>query len=454
MRLSPERLASILGIAVPPNATEVTGFAVDSRAVKPGDLFCAVRGANADGHDFAEAAIKAGAAGCLVTRDVGVQPAYLVPDVAEAMAQIASAVREDFTGTVLAVTGSVGKTSTKEYLAAALAPFGSVLKSEGNQNTEYGLPMTWMRLESRHRFVVLEMAMRGLGQIRHLCSFSRPHHGIITAIGTAHIGELGGSRERILQAKLELFESLPPEGVRVYPAEGNFVEQLAKAAGSSGVSFGESESAGVRVLVGAMRTPENRTEVVFKVGGREHAAALPGLGRGMARNACAALALVSRLELDIKEAIRGMEQAALPPDRLTYVSHHTFGIFVDVYNSSPESCIESLQTLAEVPAERRIAILGEMKELGEESEAAHRRVGAVVAELPIAWLAVVGRDAHWIREEALARGFEGRVDSFTHSEDAARVLRSMGPGDIALVKGSRAVHMERALEEAGVVYAV
>ncbi|MEW5883435.1 MAG: UDP-N-acetylmuramoyl-tripeptide--D-alanyl-D-alanine ligase [Armatimonadota bacterium] len=454
MTLPPERLASILGVPAPPNAEKVSGLAVDSREVKPGDLFCAVRGANVDGHDYAEAAMSAGAAGCLVTRDVGVQPAYIVPDVAEAMASIASAIRDDFKGTVIGITGSAGKTSTKEYLSAALAPFGKVLKSEGNQNTEFGLPMTWMRLDDEHRFVVLEMAMRGLGQIRHLCSFSRPHHGIITSIGTAHIGELGGSPENILRAKLELFESLPEDGVRAYPAEGAFAERLAEAAGASGVSFGEGEEAYARFLIGTMRPPENRTEVLFLVGGQEFAASLPGLGRGMMRNACAALALVSRLGVSVEEAVRGMERATLPPDRLTYVSHQTYGVLVDVYNSSPESCMESLRTLAEVPADRRIAVLGEMKELGEESEAAHRRVGAAVAELPIAWLAVVGREAHWIREEALARGFEGRVDAFTHAEDAARVFRSMGPGDVALIKGSRAVHMERALEEAGVAYAV
>jgi UDP-N-acetylmuramoyl-tripeptide--D-alanyl-D-alanine ligase len=454
MTLSPERLASILGVKVPPQAREVTGLSVDSRTTKPGDLFCAVRGSNVDGHDFVREAMKAGAAGCLITRDVGVQPAYVVSDVAEAMASIAAAVRDEFEGTVLAITGSVGKTSTKEYLAAALAPFGKVLKSEGNQNTEYGLPMTWMRLEKEHRFVVLEMAMRGLGQIRHLCAFSRPNHGIITAVGTAHIGEVGGEQENILRAKLELFESLPREGIRVYPAEGAFADQLALAAGASGVSFGEGENADVRVVLEAMRPTENRTEVSFIADGQRLQAVLPGLGRASGRNACAALALVSRLGLDMDTALRGMENASLPPDRLTYVNQGAFGVLVDVYNSSPESCIESLRTLAEIPAERRVAILGEMKELGDYSETAHRQVGAVIAELPIAWLAVVGRDAHWIREEALARGFEGRVDTFTHAEDAALVFRSMEPGDVALIKGSRAVHMERALEEAGVAYAV
>lgn len=454
MILSPERLSAILDVPVPPEARAVSRLAVDSRTVKPGDLFCAVRGANVDGHDYADAAIKAGAAGCLLTRDVGVQPAYIVPDIVAAMASIASAIREDFEGTVIGVTGSVGKTSVKEYLAAALSPIGGVLKSEGNQNTEYGLPITWMRLEGTERYVVLEMAMRGLGQIRHLCSFSRPHHGIITSIGTAHIGEVGGSQENILRAKLELFESLPADGVRVYPAEGAFAERLAKAAGANGVSFGESERADARVLAGAMRPEENRTEALFLLDGRRYAASVPGLGRAVARNACAALALASRLGVRLEKAVKGIEHAVLPPDRLTYVRHDTFAVLVDVYNSSPESCIEGLHTLAQIPAERRIAVLGEMRELGDESEAAHRRVGAVVAELPIAWLAVVGREAHWIRDEALARGFTGRVDSFTHAEDAARVFRSMGSGDVALIKGSRAVHMERALEEAGVAYAV
>lgn len=454
MTLSPEKLAAILGVSVPPQAREVSGLSVDSRSIKPGDLFCAVHGANVDGHDFVHEAMRAGAAGCLVTRDVGVQPSYVVPDVAEAMASIAAAIRDTFDGTVLGITGSVGKTTTKEYLAAALSPFGKVLKSEGNLNTEYGLPMTWMRLDPEHRFVVLEMAMRGLGQIRHLCDFSRPHHGIITAIGTAHIGEVGGEQEKILRAKLELFESLPRDGVRVYPAEGAFAAQLARSARASGVSFGETEGADVRVAVGPMHPSENRTEATFIADGKKHFAVLPGLGRASCRNACAALALVFRLGLNLDAALRGMEDASLPPDRLTYVAHGAFAVLVDVYNSSPESCIESLRTLADIPAQRRVAVLGEMRELGNYSESAHRQVGAVVAELPIAWLAVVGRDAHWIREEALARGFAGRVDTFTHAEDAALVFRSMGQGDVALIKGSRALHMERALEEAGVAYAI
>jgi UDP-N-acetylmuramoyl-tripeptide--D-alanyl-D-alanine ligase len=377
----------------------------------------------------------------------------LVPNVVDALAAIAAWIRDRFSGVVIGVTGSYAKTSTKECLASALGAFGEVLKSEGNQNTEFGLPMTWMRAEPYHQFAVLEMAMRGAGQIRHLCAFSRPHHGVLTGIGTAHIGELG-SLEAIADAKLELFEALPENGVAVAPVDVPFAEKVKHYAGARLVTFGTTADADVQVKVLQILPRENRTRVEFRCGESRLEARIPGLGEGFARNAAAALALGAEIGLDPARLVEGLSSAELPADRLRYVEHGDHALLVDVYNSSPESCIEALQVLAALPGNRKIAILGEMRELGEFSEEYHRKIGATAAQLRLDWLAVVGREALWIRDEAIAKGFAGRMDSFTHAEDAARILQRMGAGDIALIKGSRAVEMERALETAGVPYAV
>ncbi|GIV01392.1 MAG: UDP-N-acetylmuramoyl-tripeptide--D-alanyl-D-alanine ligase [Fimbriimonadales bacterium] len=453
MRITPDQLSEILGVPVPSACKPFERIQVDSRKVKDGDLFCAVRGARVDGHDYVPEAARQGASACLVERATGAPNEVQVANVVEALASIARWIRGQFEGTVIGVTGSFGKTSTKEYIAAALGAFGEVLKSEGNQNTEFGLPMTWMRAEPYHKFAVLEMAMRGLGQIRHLCSFSQPHHGVLTGIGTAHIGELG-SLEAIADAKLELFDSLPADGVAVAPADTPFPDKVRRTVRGRLVTFGSSAEADVSVRVVELDPGANRTRVEIRLDTRRFETWIPGLGEGFGRNASAAVAVCHALGLDVERALEGLSESSLPPDRLRYLRHGDHALLVDVYNSSPESCIEALRLLKALPAKRRIAILGEMRELGSFAEEYHRMVGAVVADLALDWLAVVGRESLWIRDEAIARGFGGRIDSFTHSDDAGRVLRRMGPGDVALIKGSRALEMERALEAAGVPHAV
>ncbi|HEY0867714.1 MAG TPA: UDP-N-acetylmuramoyl-tripeptide--D-alanyl-D-alanine ligase, partial [Fimbriimonas sp.] len=220
---------------------EVTGFATDSREVDPGDLFLAIRGANVDGHDFARKATNEGAVATLAERDVP-GPHILVDDVVQALARLARHYRDSFLGPVVGITGSAGKTTTKEFAAAALSPLGPVLKSEGNRNTEFTSPLVWTELTPDHRAAVIEMGMRGFGQIAHLASFSQPTIGVITNIGYSH-GEMVGGREGIAKAKGELLDALPKEGWAVLWQDDPFLESLAmKAPRLRTFGFAVSES--------------------------------------------------------------------------------------------------------------------------------------------------------------------------------------------------------------------
>ncbi|MCH8273199.1 MAG: UDP-N-acetylmuramoyl-tripeptide--D-alanyl-D-alanine ligase [Armatimonadetes bacterium] len=453
MRLRLSEIAGIMGVRPSGEDPIVTGIVVDSRDAGPGDLFCAIRGQSADGHDFVQSAAEAGAAAALVTRSVAAKiPVLTVESVAEALGRLAARIRDGFEGQVIGVTGSVGKTSTKELLAAALTSAGPVLKSEGNLNTEYGLPITWMRLERGHRFAVLEMAMRGPGQIRHLCNFSRPTVGVVTGLGSAHIGELG-SRGGIANAKAELLEALPEDGVAILPA-GRALDLLRGRARCRVLTFGDEESSEVRVVASRLDLTANRTYCEFSVGGERYDALIPGLGRHQAINAAGALAVCLAVGVETEGALRHMGGASLPTDRLCAVPFNRGTLLVDIYNSSPESCVEALRVLDESADEgRRIAVLGDMLELGDYTEEAHRLVGREVVRLELDVLLTIGDSARLIADEARQQGFSGSVHVLDRAEDAAPVLNSMRPGDIALIKGSRALRLERVLEQMGVTCA-
>jgi UDP-N-acetylmuramoyl-tripeptide--D-alanyl-D-alanine ligase len=447
MRLTLEQIGRVVGAKVD-SSVEVTGIALDSRMVKPGDLFCAIRGDQVDGHQFVDEAAKSGAVAALVTKSGRYPiPTICIASITSALAEIAAHIRSKFHGPVIGITGSVGKTTVKELLAAALAPAGQVLKSEGNQNTELSLPVTWMRLESTHKFVVLEMAMRGSGQIAHLAAFSKPTGGIITRIGTSHLGELGGA-DAIAAAKAELLAELPEDGFAVLPEESSYIEMLKRAARCKTVTFGLAAGQ-CQVLEHTTNFESGFVECTYDVLGAKVHARIPGMGKQQAANGAAALAACHCLSMDLERAADAMSGAVMPMNRL--VTKRTAGsILVDVYNSSPESCVEALQVLAEHPAHGdRIAVLGDMLELGDHAESAHRAVGAEAARLGINRLSVIGRLSHWIREGAVDSGFAGRIDSLSDIEQAANILRNLNVGDVALIKGSRALGLEKAVELAG-----
>lgn len=424
----------------------ITGFATDHREVRAGDLFLAIRGANVDGHDYAERAVAAGAAGVLAERHVG-GPHILVSSLVQALAAFANVRRSAFGGPVVGVTGSNGKTTTKELVAAALRPLGAVLKSPGNRNTEYTAPLVWADLDG-HAAVVSELAMRGFGQIEHLSGFTRPTIGVVTMIGAAHI-EMVGSREGIAKAKAEMLRSMAPGAPAVVWAEDDFLDYLRSQARGPVRTFGFGPEAELMIL-GYRALDWRRCIVRFGLDGETTEAELPTLGRHQARNAAAALLVAHSLGVPMDQATTNLETAELPPMRMEATDLNGATVLLDAYNASPDSTVAAIQALAEVPATgRRVAVLGEMRELGAYSESGHRQVGRALAESPIDAALLVGPEARNIEAEALRSGYpETRIRFAEAFEDVAMFLRGLREGDVALVKGSRALGLEKAVEEA------
>lgn len=426
---------------------EFHGFATDSREVQAGVLFICIKGERVDGHDFASSALAAGAVACLCEKPVD-GPHILVDGIASALAAFAVTRRNEFLGPVVGVTGSTGKTTTKEFVAAALSPLGPVLKSEGNRNTEYTSPLVWADLRPEHKAVVVEMGMRGHGQIAHLASFSLPTIGIVTNIGTSHLEKVG-SREGIVQAKSEMLRALPRDGTAVLWQEDLYLESLRSACDCRVRTFGFAQEAECRILGYRAVTWEKcivrgrLDDVVFEV-------ELPTSGRHQALNAGAAVLAAWSAGVPVAEAAAALQTAVLPPMRLQVVPFRGATVVLDTYNASPDSTVAAIRTLSDLPAEgRRIAILGEMKELGDYTESGHREVGAALGVSPVDLAVLTGGPTSFIEDEALRAGFSSsKIVSYGSFdiENVRRFLAGVQPGDVVLIKGSRALGLESALE--------
>ncbi|MBI3721777.1 MAG: UDP-N-acetylmuramoyl-tripeptide--D-alanyl-D-alanine ligase, partial [Fimbriimonas ginsengisoli] len=363
-----------------------------------------------------------------------------------ALAHMAWTLRGRFLGPVVGVTGSAGKTITKEFVAAALSQLGPVLKTEGNRNTEYTVPLLWAELDETYRSVVVEMAMRGEGQIAHLATLSRPTVGLVTNIGYAHI-DLVGSREGIARAKAELLRALPGDGLAVLWQEDEFLGVLRERTKARVATFGESSEADCRIE-SYRPLGWDRCAIGGVVDGQKWQTELRAVGRHIARDAAAAILAAARLGVDAMAAAGALAGADLPPMRMQIVPLNEATILLDAYNASPPSVIAAIETLAELPCSgRRLAVLGEMMELGDHSEAAHREVGRALALHRLDRVLFVGPGADWAREECLAAGIEAvRLPSASDHRDVTAFVAEAGPGDAVLVKGSRVLELERALE--------
>lgn len=426
---------------------EIKGFATDSREVKEGSLFLCIRGERSDGHDFVQQALDQGAVASLSERDVP-GPHVLVESLVDALAGFALSKREEFHGPVIGVTGSTGKTTTKEFVAATLSPLGQVLKTEGNRNTEFTSPLVWAGLSQDHKAVVIEMGMRGFGQIAHLASFSRPTIGVVTNIGTSHIEKVE-SREGIARAKSELLEALPGDGAAVLWQEDTFLDQLRAAAKCRAFTFGFSQESDCRVL-GYRALSWEKCLVRGSLDGVLFEVELFTTGRHQALNAAAAVLAARCAGVSVADAARALAGATLPPLRLQVVPYQGATIVLDTYNASPDSTIAAIKTLTDVPAEgRRIAILGEMRELGDYTESGHRAVGAALGVSSVDHAVLTGGPTRFIAEEAAKAGFpQEKVTAYESFdlENVRRFLATLRPGDVVLIKGSRALGMEGALE--------
>src|SRR5262245_61941267 len=427
----------------------VTKVSTDSRTIKPGELFVALRGENFDAHDFIEATAKAGATGALVdlkwTGNVPDNFALLrATDPLQAYQTLAANYRKSLALKVLAITGSNGKTSTKDFAASVLARKFRVTKTEGNFNNHVGLPRTILEAASEHEVGVWEIGMNHPGEIAALSKIAAPNAAIITNIGMAHI-EFIGSREAIAGEKGALAEAIGPEGTVILNADDPFSEGIASRTRAKVVFAGTTGGA---VLAIEIRQSADGSEFTILEGAHRCRAQLPVAGLHMVQNALLAVAAGRAFGLSIEECAAGLAVAPLTKARLQVKQIGGVHFLDDSYNANPDSMKAALRTLVELDAEgKRIAALGEMRELGAESERGHRDVGETVAMLGVDQLITVGNTAEIIAQGARAAGLE-KVSAVQSTREAADLLGEIaGPGDLVLVKGSRAARTEQVIEQ-------
>ncbi len=429
--------------------TSVTNLSTDTRTVRPGNLFVALRGENFDGHKFVNEAIQRGAVGAVVEKVWTGKPppefALLrVADTLSAYQRIAGEYRRSLGLKVVAVTGSNGKTSTKDFTASVLARRFRVTKTEGNLNNHVGLPQTILRASAGDEVAVWEIGMNHPGEIAPLAALARPDIAIITNIGVAHI-EFMGSREAIAREKGDLAASLGPRGTLVLNSGDEFAATVAERTAAK-VIFAGLERGAVRAeeIVQAA----SGAEFMILEGAHRCHAILPVPGQHMVQNALLAVAAGRALGVSLEDCAAGLAAAPLTKARLQIRSIAGVQFIDDSYNANPDSTKAALRTLAELETDgRRIAVLGQMAELGAESTRGHREVGETAASLGIDCLIALGEGGREIAEAAREAGLADSVVAASAEEVASSLGATARPGDLVLVKGSRSARTERVLEE-------
>jgi UDP-N-acetylmuramoyl-tripeptide--D-alanyl-D-alanine ligase len=427
------------------------GYSIDSRTVAPGELFFAVRGERFDGHDFVAAAVARGAVGAVVARarvasltDAALAvPLLIVEDPLIALQALAAHVRRQWGKKVVAVTGSAGKTTTKEAVAAALGAKFNVLKSRGNLNNGFGLPLQLLRIEAEHEFAVVEMGMNHAGEIAALARIASPDWAVITNVGTAHIENFADGQDGIARAKFELVAALPASGVAFLNCDDAYVSQFGRDFRGRVVYFGAGPCADPQLLFA--REDLNGLHLNFRAGEFRSGLTLHLLGAHNAANALAALAVALEAGVDLDAAVSAIASITPGDKRGEILLIDGATILNDSYNSNPEALRSMIKTLATRPARRRILIAGEMLEQGEHGPALHAACGRAAAEAGLDLVVGVGGNA---RDLAAAACLGGVASLFLPDADAAGewLRENLKAGDAVLVKGSRGVHLERAIE--------
>lgn len=462
-RFTPEELAAATGGRwLGPRACAAAGLSTDSRSLAEGSAFVALRGERFDAHDFLAAAAAAGAACAVVSADWVARalaenralpgiPLLAVEDTLQALGAIAHHHRARFHVPLVAVTGSNGKTSTREMIGAILRARGPALKTEGNHNNEVGLPLTLLDLDATHWAGVLEMGMNHAGEIARLCAIAEPQIGVVTNAGPAHLEHLG-SVDAVADAKAELYQGLPPGGIAVANADDARMLARARASGRRLVTFarGRGRPGDVVALEVLEHGPEG-LRFLLGVGNRELEVRLPLVGLHNCANAAAAAAAAVALGCSDREILQGLS-AVRPVGRRLRLERLASGVTLldDCYNANPSSMSAALATLAELAARsggRPLAVLGDMLELGPAAEEAHRALGAEAARVVKA-LGAFGPSSGRLAEGARAAGLPA-ADLFQGEDVAALsawVRGRLAPGDVLLVKGSRGMRLERVVE--------
>ncbi len=427
------------------------GYSIDSRTIAPDELFFAVRGERFDGHDFVAAAVERGAIAAVVSRarvatlpDAALAvPLLIAEDPLLALQALAAHVRRQWGRKVIAVTGSAGKTTTKEAIAAALGARFRVLKSQGNLNNAFGLPLQLLRLEPEHEFAVVEMGMNHAGEIAALARIAAPDWGVVTNVGTAHMENFTDGQAGIARSKFELVASLPGNGVAFLNCDDLYVSQFGRDFAGKVVYFGSGPCADPQILVVA--EDASGLQVRYRSGGREADLVLRLLGGHNAHNAIAGLAVAREAGVDEDAAAAALASLTAGDKRGEVLEISGATILNDSYNSNPEALRSMIRTLAARAARRRILVAGEMLELGEQAPQLHASCGKAAADAGLDIVVGVRGNAQHL---AAAACWGGVASLFLPDAEIAGqwLVENLREGDVVLVKGSRGVRLERAIE--------
>lgn len=427
----------------------LTGVTTDSRKIIDGVLFVALKGENFNGEDFAEDALRKGAAAVLISKNATNIPAdgvvLQVDDTLTAYRQIAGVWRDRFDIPVVAITGSTGKTTTKDLTAAVLSPLGKVCKTAANFNNEIGVPMTLLDINDTHKSAVVEIGMRGLHQIEMLAQFVKPTIGIVTNVNETHI-EMLGSVENIAKAKSELVESIRAGGTVILNADNEYTRAMKNVvgAGVNVITYGVDNAADLtaeHISVG-----NASTEFVLNYGDKHYNFEIPIIGRHNVSNALAAIASGLTVGLSIDEIRHGISTLATTKMRFEVIRRDGLTIINDAYNASPASMRVSIQTVNEVYDGRKIAVLGDMFELGDISESVHREIGRELVDNKFDTLIVLGDLGKFIAAGAKDAGLKNVFTVDSHEDAAKKILSVIKDGDVILFKASHGMHMEKIIE--------
>ena len=441
-----------------PAARKIGRVSTDTRTLRRGDLFFALRGERHDAHDFLLQALERGAAALVVSRPVEKAmgkarrlevPVLRVRDTLKALGKLAARQREMLTAEVVAITGSTGKTITKDFAASVLSRKGSVVFPRESYNNEVGVPLTILEAAPGTCFLVLEMGSRGMGHIRDMCAIARPVVGVVTNVGFAHLRYFR-TRDRLAEAKGELVRALPPQGTAVINAGDEYAAYLRRQAACRTVTFGYGREAEVRaenIYVDA----GGRARFILRLKGGEKGEVQVTLpGRHNVENALAAAALGEIMGVKMEGIIAGIEEAKVTGWRMEMITKpDEITIINDAYNANPVSMRSALMALGDIArGKRAIAVLGDMAELGPVSERAHQEVGRIAVDYGTDILITVGRKARKIAQAAREKGLpRGSVYAVERVDRAAEILRAiLEPGDVVLIKGSRFLGLEKLVE--------
>ncbi len=432
---------------------DFVAIVTDTRKISEGVLFVALKGERFNGEDFAAEALEKGAAGVVVSESCDEEQlkkctgtVLQVKDTLLAYQLIAKAWREKFPQIpVVAITGSNGKTTTKDLTAAVLSARGAVLKTQANFNNEIGLPLTLLGLKAEHTAAVVEIGMRGFHQIEALAPIAAPQIGIVTNVGETHM-ELLGSLENIARAKQELVEAIPAGGTVILNADNKYVAGMRAAVqdGVKVITFGLEQDADVKGE--AIHTEGNVTKFMVTYANERHEYEVNMVGRHNVYNTLAAIAAGFAMGLTPSEVREGLSRLEATKMRFELQKVKEWNVVNDAYNASPMSMTAAINTLSELTKGRKIAVLGDMLELGSVSEEAHLHVGEEVAEHDFTALVTRGEMGEFIAKGAENKGMTAVYRCASHEEAAAKLHELLQPGDTLLFKGSRGMTMEKIID--------